>query len=106
MNGCSSGATLKKSVEELAAFFLRRYCVFGLHFKGATLKQGRDNYHRRRKDGHGDRWYDDHFFERSNLLFLRTCRLFGTEMYDKVRNEIVKEGRMVGDMSNKKLRLC
>ena len=55
MSGCSSGATLKKRVEELAVFFLGRYCVFGLYFNGATLKQGMDNYHRRRNDGHGDR---------------------------------------------------
>ena len=106
MGGCSSDATLKESVEELAVFFLRRYCVFGLYFEGATLKQGMDNYHRRRSHGHGDKWYDDHFCERSVLLSLSTYRLLDTGMRDKARKENVREGRMVGDVLIKKLRSC
>ena len=105
MSGCSSGATLKKRVEELAVLFLGRYCVFGLYFKGATLKQGMDNYHRRRNYGHGDRWYDGQSCERSVLLSLRTYRLFDTGFFYKARKENVREGRMVGDVLMKKVRL-
>ena len=94
MSGCISGASLKKSVEELAVVFLRQHCVFGLCFKSATLKRGMNNYHRRRNDGHGYQWYDDHFCERSVLLSLLNLRGFRYRMRDKARKENVREGRM------------